>query len=169
MTITISPHYFKRLYSVIALLLVGMMTSSVSQAQTNCNLQLLDATTIYNLGFFNRVIDQLDQCSKKDFTSEESAIEAFRLIAISYIALDQEERSLEWIQQIVNIDKNYTPAPEAPLFFREYVNQLKPKKRPALFTSLGFGVIGAASAFLLLRSPANSDDPLPGPISLPNQ
>lgn len=162
------PMTKKRLVAAcLCLLFLFTLGIPVSYAQADCNKQLLEASRLYKRGFFNRTVEILTPCKPSAFINRESTIEAYRLIALSKIALDQEEGAHTWIKNIVALDKKYSPNPSDLLRFRELVEEFRPPNRTLLVS--GLGAAAAVTTVLLLTGGAetSSESPLPGPISLP--
>ena len=155
-------------WMILVLFMVFGLAASESYAQADCNQRLSEATKQYQRGFFNRTIDLLATCRRTAFKNQNSETDAYRLVALSHIALDQEDKAYKWIKKIVSLDKKYIPDPNDLLRFRELVEEMRPGNRTLLVSGLG-AAAAVTTVFLLTRgeSGGNNESPLPGPISLP--
>ncbi len=134
------------------------------------NARLEDATAKYDLGLFGDVFELLDPCTPEGFESREQRQVAFRLMALSHIAVDSNEEAKEWTRRMLKEDPNYQVRPETdPPRFAGMVDDLKPKWYTWLWSGNEWykwagrtAIVGAAVAVpLLLRSTPEPDLPLP--------
>ena len=155
-------------WMILVLFMALGLAAPESYAQADCNQRLSEATKQYQRGFFNRTIDLLSTCRRPAFKNQNAEIDAYRLVALSHIALDQEGKAYKWVKKIVSLDKKYIPDPNDLLRFRELVEEMRPGNRTLLVS--GLGAAAAVTTVLLLtrgESSGSSESPLPGPISLP--
>ena len=103
------PLVFILLISFMAV--VGMLFPAFVMAQQCSDVTLGDAKKLYENGKFNEVIRMLNPCLDKGF-NEKQKVEAFRLLAMTYIAIDSNDRAAVETGFLLQISPTY----EANLF-----------------------------------------------------
>ena len=103
------PLVFILLISYMAV--VGMLFPAFVMAQQCSDVTLGDAKKLYENGKFNEVIRMLNPCLDKGF-NEKQKVEAFRLLAMTYIAIDSNDRAAVETGFLLQISPTY----EANLF-----------------------------------------------------
>jgi hypothetical protein len=140
-------------------------------AQLACNeIRTAQAQSRYDLGLFDEVFGLLEPCLPDGFEDRGVRMEAYRLMALSRLALDEPEEARMWVDRLVGEDPNYPIDPEVdPPLFAEMIQ----KEKPAWYSWLWRGkawyhwagraaIVGAGVSIpLLLRKQTEPDLPLP--------
>ena len=116
------------LYLILFIILFSPVTAS---AQDNGQL-LEQAEQNYHIGRFDQVLSALEpNVSSFQLTDKQRAL---RLIALCYLAQDDEEKAKHYAQQLVEINNYYTGVDD-PVRFEEMVNELKAGKTVTITTA----------------------------------
>ncbi|MDN4167033.1 outer membrane beta-barrel protein [Cytophagales bacterium LB-30] len=83
-------------------------------AQNNCSGILNQAQNAYQEGSLYDIPDILASCLENGFTDEEK-IEAYRLLTLTYAAINQEPQAREALISLLKINPEYTLEPNAPV------------------------------------------------------
>ncbi len=94
------------------------------QAQNCSDVSLNDARKYYENGRFNEVILSLKSCIEKGF-NEKQKVEAFRLLAMTYLAIDSNDQAASVTNFLLQINPNYEANLFDPPSFIKLVNTLK--------------------------------------------
>jgi hypothetical protein len=158
----------------LTVLLLGAISARAQDA--DC-----DATTIsaaesqYEIGRFDRSVDELRQCLPDGFGQKEQRLSAYRLMALNYIVTDSLDQARQSIRLLLKTDSGFEPDPDNdPPLFSEMVQNQKPPWYTFMWEGSSTGrwvgrvaVVGMAVAVpFLLRD--TSPEPLPGPPDLPS-
>lgn len=95
--------------------------SSLAQAQSGDCVNVIETSlSSYQEGRFDRAIGALDQCLRNDGIPEERRGEAYRILALCYIAKSDEDRARIAIHQLLLLDPEWQPHPldDPPAFHR---------------------------------------------------
>ena len=126
----------KKLFKYI--LLISFLSIQFSaKSQTNCGSATINSSQInYNIGRFNETIEQLNNClSSKGFNQEEK-IEAYKLLAMSHLALDSTTKAEEAINELFNINNQFELKYTDPERFKKEVNRIKSQQLKNLVSSV---------------------------------
>lgn len=117
---------FPRLVSIFCLLFVFMSSAMPGTLHSErCDeVTLGEARNLYELGQFQQVFDLLSPCLKEGFTSQQR-VEALRLMAFSYLAIDSLDAAYDQTMQILQINPAYQPSLFDPPGFIEQVRQIR--------------------------------------------
>lgn len=119
----------------ILLLLTCMLVSNGQEAcgPTTIN----EAENYYNIGRFKECIDQLNTClvAKNGFAFDEK-VQAYRLLAMSFLAIDSINAADENIQQLLTIKDDFTTDPRDPERFRYEVTKVRSLQRISIVSSV---------------------------------
>ncbi|WP_185153589.1 outer membrane beta-barrel protein [Fulvivirga lutimaris] len=99
----------KLLLLFLAIITLGALESN---AQTACTQTLRTARTKFDQGLIHEMEGLLEACLKKGFTSQERT-EAYRLLILSYIYLDETEKADETMLALLKDNHNFAINPEA--------------------------------------------------------
>ncbi len=142
-----------------------------SEQEAACdNPRLETAQSQYDLGLFVEVFTVLDPCVPDGFDSSEQRAVAYRLMALSHIAMDSDEEAREWTRRLLEQDSDYRVSPEVdPPRFATMVDDLQPRWYTWLWKGNEWykwagrtAIVGTAVAVpLLLRDTPEPDLPLP--------
>ncbi|WP_395809810.1 TonB-dependent receptor plug domain-containing protein [Daejeonella sp.] len=118
------------------LLIFTILIISKANAQ-ECGLNALnDAEGQYNIGKFYESIARINSCiSSKGFTYSEK-VQAFRLLSMSYLALDSIEKADESIERLLLLKDNFEADTRDPDRFRLQVIYLRQQMRSKLTSSV---------------------------------
>ena len=105
------------------------------QAQDCSDLTLDMAVKNYKNGKFQDVIGQLQNCLRKGF-NEKQKIEAHKLLAMTYIAVDSIENATSEVRFLLQINPNYEVNLFDPPSFNNLVNEIKISGGGLLVTSV---------------------------------
>lgn len=93
----------------LLIIIIGMFVSPVLWSQTECGqIALEEGRKLYETGRFDALINLIEPCLKSGFSVEEQ-IQAYRLLALSYMANDDIVTSRSMIDEILRRDPFYTP------------------------------------------------------------
>ncbi len=79
-------------------------------AQSNCERNLQDAKSDYNTGNLYAIPGKLTDCLEEGFTKEEK-IDAYRLLTLTYLNINQNEKAKESLIKLLNIKTDYRALP----------------------------------------------------------
>ena len=118
------------------LLIFTILFAGKASAQ-ECGLNALnDAEGQYNIGKFYESINKLNSCiSAKGFTYSEK-VQAYRLLSMSYLALDSVEKADESIERLLLLKDNFEADTRDPDRFRLQVLFLRQQLRAKLTSSV---------------------------------
>jgi hypothetical protein len=90
-------------------------------AQSNCERNLEDARSDYSTGNLYAIPGKLTDCLKEGFTKNEK-IEAYRLLTLTYLNINQNEKAKESFIKLLNIKTDYraTPGVDPPELYSLY-------------------------------------------------
>ncbi len=112
-------------YIPFLVLLILLLTSRCVNSQIKCsNTTLEESLKAYKTGNFNKVFDLLNPCLATGFGKEQK-VQAYRLIAMTYIALDDNKNAILSVKKLLEIDPDFPPTVFDPMRFQNLVNDLK--------------------------------------------
>ncbi|GAB2784732.1 hypothetical protein GCM10027275_31270 [Rhabdobacter roseus] len=102
------------------------MHGTVGWAQGNCDASVVipEADRRYRLGNFDEVLSLLKPCLKNGFSST-AQVQAYKIAALTYMAMDSLPQAAESVRYILGINQNYEPEYSALPQFKELVIQQK--------------------------------------------
>jgi outer membrane receptor for ferrienterochelin and colicins len=116
--------YFRRLaWQVILILVCGAFAVPVNGQQCD-DVTLNDARKLYETGKFADVISSLHPCIQHGF-NEKQKVEAYRLLAMTYIAIDSTEKAALETGYLLQINPTYEANLFDPPAFIRMVNNLR--------------------------------------------
>lgn len=124
-------------YLLILLLIIFSLSNKVA-AQENCGLATIaEAENLYNIGRFNESIDRLNFCLNKEkgFGYEEK-VQAYRLLAMSFLAIDSINAAEENIRQLLILKDDFTADSRDPERFRYQLNKVRSAQRISIVSSV---------------------------------
>jgi len=117
------------LYLII--LIVALLTTGTAHAQDDGQM-LEQAEQDYLIGRFDRVLEVLEpRVNSLQYTNKQRAL---RLMALSYLAKDNEDKAEQYARQLVELNNYYTGVDDPPRF-EEMVNKLKAGKTITVTTA----------------------------------
>lgn len=117
--------------------LLFLFTNGILFAQNNCDWSTIDdASENYQTGNFNKVIERLEKCIVDGF-NEKQKVQAYRLMAKTQLALDQDSTANASISELLKIDPQFQPdyLSDSPKFI-SILNNIKDKISALLVTSV---------------------------------
>ncbi len=158
-------------YIPMLVLFYGALLPAPVRAQAACNDDTLaEANRRYELDFWHQAIDLVEPCLPKKFETNLQRVQAHRLVALAYYELGDLDASELWIKRMMRIDGRYAVDPDDPQFFRDNVEDLRPKKwYQKRWLRLGIPTIAAGVASYFVFRPQDESPvlPLPQPLPLP--
>ena len=126
----------KKLYRYI--FLISFLISQIStQAQNNCGSASINSSRVnYNIGLFKETIEQLNFCLQNNGFNQEEKINAHKLLAMSYLAIDSIEKADASINQILFLNNQFEPDYVDPERFKIEVNYIKLQQLKNLVSSV---------------------------------
>jgi outer membrane receptor for ferrienterochelin and colicins len=110
---------------VILILACGIFALPVSvRAQECSDVTLNEAQKSYNIGKFTEVFRSLHPCIQHGF-NEKQKVEAYRLLAMTYIAIDSNEQAARETGYLLQINPTYEANLFDPPIFIQMVNNMK--------------------------------------------
>ena len=125
----------KKLRSQLLLILIIFSIGKLSAQECGLN-ALNDAEGQYNIGKFYESINRLNTCIEgKGFTYSEK-VQAYRLLAMSYLAIDSVKKADESIERLLLLKDNFEADTRDPDRFRLQVLYLRQQIRAKLTSSV---------------------------------
>jgi iron complex outermembrane receptor protein len=107
------------------ILLFSVLLSQYLFSQTNCGKTCLEESLkAYKTGNFNEVLDKLNPCLQSGFDREE-LIQAYRLLTMTYIALDDFDRANRSVESLLQIDPKFSTTVFDPPQFINLIDHFK--------------------------------------------
>jgi len=119
------------------ILIITVLNGSMAFSQSKCDWATInDASERFRLGNFDDVIEMLQNCLKQGF-DEKQQVQAYRLLAKSYLESDNDSLSVQSIIQILKLEPQFQPdyLTDSPRFI-EILQQIKDKNSAQLITSV---------------------------------
>lgn len=116
--------HLKLLKGILFILL--MQSYLFSFSQVNCGKATINEVVLkYEIGQFKESIDQLKLCLKGNGFSVDEKVDAFRLLAMSQLAIDSLKQADSTISQLLFLKDNFEPDSRDPERFKFEVNLVK--------------------------------------------
>jgi len=112
-----------------------LLAISLLHAQECGDIALTDARKFYEIGQFDRVFTTLEPCISSGF-SDKQRVQAYRYLAMSYLALDSNDVALANVGRLLKIEPNFEPDLFDPPLFIELVTLIKQNSKRVLITSV---------------------------------
>ncbi len=158
---------------LFALLLIA---PNFAQGQSPCRATLEESELLYDRDLFQAAIDSLEKCLPDGFSEENLKVRAYKLKALSHVALNHEKDARKAVDALLAIRPKFNPDREndPELFIAlvdkakrdirtRAVRQKKKKRRIWALATTGVLASGGVAAYLILKP----DPILPGPPSDP--
>lgn len=126
-----------RLHLFKAILIGSILTvTTILNAQEKCgSYSLNEAKKYFELGNFQKTIDQINPCLTTGF-DENQQVEAYKLLAMTYLVLDSIELANEYGEMIFKLKPNYEADIYDPYFFKLFVNEIIANKGNNIVSSV---------------------------------
>lgn len=121
--------------SASIILLCFLLFSLQLHAQNCDDLSLNTAKKKYENGNFDEVVSILSPCIKKEFSAQQQ-VEGYRLLSLSYIAMDSIDIALNSVSQLIRFSPNFEPNIFDPPKFIKLINDIKQEKSKNEITSV---------------------------------
>lgn len=136
--------------------------------------QLQEATSAYSIGRFGTAFQTLRPCMPDGFSEKHSRVNAWRLLALSYLAVDSVAQARTSVRSLLRVDSRYRPdASVEPVSYVELVHDLKPRwytwpwKGNEWYKWAGRGLLVSSAIVLPIVLKKEPLPPLPGAPSTP--
>ncbi len=106
------------------ILIVTLFWSLTSRGQECDDTVLKDAQKKYDIGLFTDIKDMLQPCIENGF-SQKQLIQAYRLMSLSYLAIDSTEKAVSFANQLIKIKPDFDPELFGPPKFEKIINDIK--------------------------------------------
>ena len=107
------------------LFLIIIMISGLTSKSQECDDNVLkEAQKKYDIGLFNEVQQMLQPCIENGF-SQKQLIQAFRLMSVSYLAIDSTEKAVSFATKLVSIKPDFDAELFGPPRFEHIINDIK--------------------------------------------
>ena len=108
----------------ILFLIVIIFLSLQSRGQECDDNVLKEAQKKYDIGLFNDIRVMLQPCIDNGF-SQKQLIQAYRLMSLSYLAIDSTSQAISFANQLVKIKPDFDPELFGPPKFEHIINEIK--------------------------------------------
>ena len=118
--------------------LITFLTSQFyAKSQSNCGSATINSSQIeYNIGHFKETIEQLNFCIKNKGFNQDEKIEAYKLLAMSYLAIDSIKNAEEVIYELLFLNNQFELKFTDPERFKKEVNRIKLEQLKNLVSSV---------------------------------
>jgi len=119
----------RHLAGVLTVPALLMTTPARVSAQSTCeSTRLLSATDEYDYGRFFEAIRIIRPCVPNGFGDKTETIDAYRLLALSYLASDSLDHARQSVVTLLRYDSRFRPNPQYdPPMFVNLVKDIKPR------------------------------------------
>ncbi len=126
--------------SLLLLLVTGVSNHTYAQKankdNSSCHDKLSENESRYNIGRFFECIDGLRDCiASNAYSKVEDKVQAYQLMALSYLAIDSMDEADNYIERILSLNDNYSPDGRS-LRFRNEVDRIRLKIRASQIASV---------------------------------
>lgn len=106
-------------------ILIALMLWSFPSWSQDCDDNILnEAQKNYDIGLFHGIKDMLQPCIDKGF-SQKQLIQAYRLISVSYLAVDSIDKAIFYANKLVKIKPDFDAELFGPPKFEQIINDIK--------------------------------------------
>jgi hypothetical protein len=162
---------------VVLAIVYGMACVTPSSAQVDCEAAVTEAQRLYEVGLTADIILLLERCLPDGIPNAAQQLQAYKFLALAYIAEDQLPSAREAVEHILDLNKTFEPDRTTdPSKFIEFVDEAKEarskkKTRKRRWWYIGGGTVlaGAITAVIILTKgepepPARLPDPPTFPV-----
>ena len=126
----------KKLFKYI-LLITFFVCQLYAQSQSNCGTATINSSRQnYNIGLFNETIQQLNYCLSNNGFNPKEKERAYKLLAMSYLAIDSIDKADLAINQILFSNNQFEPDDIDPERFKLELNYIKLQQLKNLVSSV---------------------------------
>ncbi|TDI93486.1 MAG: hypothetical protein E2O76_17190 [Caldithrix sp.] len=148
---------------------------SPTSAQEDCATTVAEAQSLYDVGRTADMIVRLESCLPDGIPEGAERVQAYKFLALAYIAEDQLPTAKNAIEKLLDLNENFQPDRTAdPSKFVELVDEAKKvrsrgKTRKKRWLYLGGGTLlaGAVTAVIVFGVGGSSAPRLPDPPPFP--
>jgi len=164
---------FKTTCRLIAVLSI-VFCISISSAQEDCATTVAEAQSLYDVGRTADMIVRLESCLPDGIPEGAERVQAYKFLALAYIAEDQSSLAQGAIEKLLDLNENFQPDRTTdPSKFVELVDQAKKvrsrgktRKKRWLYIGGGALLAGGVTAAIILTG-GSSAPRLPDPPPFP--
>lgn len=115
-----------RLAIIISCFLIAGSQARLWAQNSDCNASIIipEADRKYRLGNFEEALGLLNPCLKSGF-SQNAMVQAYKIIALTYLALDSLPQAAHAVRDLLNVNQNYEPEFSSLPQFKNLVLQQK--------------------------------------------
>lgn len=118
------------------ILFVSFIAFSQAASAQSCANTISEAEALYNIGRFNEVVSKLEACLQQKGFDYAERIQSYRIIAMSYLAVDSIDKADENIERLLLLKDNFEADARDPERFRLEVMFIRQKLRANLISSV---------------------------------
>lgn len=113
----------KRVHNIV--ILIALLLSSFPAWSQDCDDNILnEAQKNYDIGLFDGIKDMLQPCIDNGF-SQKQLIQAYRLISVSYLAVDSIDKAIFYANKLIKIKSDFDAELFGPPKFEQIINDIK--------------------------------------------
>ena len=117
--------------------IVCCLIHTINASSQECgDVALADARKFYEIGQFDRVFSTLEPCIDNNGLNDKQKVQAYRYLAMSFLALDSNDIALASVGKLLKIEPNFEPDLFDPVRFIELVTLIKQNSKRVLVTSV---------------------------------
>jgi outer membrane receptor for ferrienterochelin and colicins len=117
--------------------IVCCLIYTINASSQECgDVALADARKFYEIGQFDRVFSTLEPCIDNNGLNDKQKVQAYRYLAMSFLALDSNDIALASVGKLLKIEPNFEPDLFDPVRFIELVTLIKQNSKRVLVTSV---------------------------------
>lgn len=124
----------KKLIRFILIALCGLMALNL-KAQICSDQNITIAENAYEIGDFQTVFNQLENCVKSGFNANQQ-VSALRLLSLSHFAQDSTDLARNRVSELLKINPDYVPGLFDALRFKQAVEDLRQRSNATFVTSV---------------------------------
>ncbi len=121
---------------LILALVVGGGGLAPIAAEVDCGPALVEAGRSYDSGRLDRIEEQLTTCLKDGSASRQERVESYRLLAMTYLAMDAPRRAAHAVGQLLLLDPDFTTTLRDPPLLTRLVEARRTEAASRLVTSV---------------------------------
>ena len=127
-------------FAAVAVWFLACLLFSPGHAQSEWSIALIKADKYYESGQFEKAIELLTPCLTSSTSAEQEKEEAYRLLAMTYIAIDRLGQAETAIGGLLTLKPNFEASLRDPSQFIKMVDEIK-EKRKNFEVELASGVV----------------------------
>lgn len=165
----------KSLIRNVIVVLALIFCTIQSSAQENCETAVTEAQSLYEVGRTADMIVRLERCLPDGIPEGAERVQAYKFLALAYIAEDQLTGASKAIEKLLDLNENFQPDRATdPSKFVELVDEAKKgrakkkgRKKRWLYIGGGTVLAGAVTAAIITLTGGGPAPRLPDPPPFP--